>query len=94
MNALGVNDSSKSPARHLMSLLDPVVLLRANLNEKGPRWRGWQHTTIEKMQDERYLKALDKGNIAVLTGEPSGGLCSIDIDDDEMVLIELKYLSN
>lgn len=85
MNAAGVNDSSASPARHLMSLLDPVVLLRANLGEKGPRWRGWQNTTIEKMKDEHYLRALDKGNIAVLTGAPSGGLCSIDIDDDEAV---------
>ena len=85
MNAAGVNDSSQSQARSLMTLLDPVVLLRANLGEKGPRWRGWQNTTIEKMKDERYIKALDKGNIAVLTGAPSGGLCSIDIDDDEAV---------
>jgi len=87
MNANGVNDSSGSISRHLISLLgDDVVLLRCNKGEKGPRWRGWQTTTIEKMKDERYLKALDKHqNIAVLLGAASGGLCSIDIDDDEMV---------
>lgn len=87
MNANGVNDSSGSVSRHLISLLgDDVVLLRCNKGEKGPRWRGWQTTTIEKMKDERYLKALDKHqNIAVLLGAASGGLCSIDIDDDEMV---------
>lgn len=87
MNAAAVNDSSGSISRHLISLLgDDVVLLRCNKGEKGPRWRGWQTTTIEKMKDERYLKALDKHqNIAVLLGSASGGLCSIDIDDDEMV---------
>ena len=87
MNATAVNDSSGSISRHLISLLgDDVVLLRCNKGEKGPRWRGWQTTTIEKMKDERYLKALDKHqNIAVLLGSASGGLCSIDIDDDEMV---------
>jgi putative DNA primase/helicase len=87
MNAPTVNDSSGSISRHLISLLgDDVVLLRCNKGEKGPRWRGWQTTTIEKMKDERYLKALDKHqNIAVLLGSASGGLCSIDIDDDEAV---------
>jgi phage/plasmid-associated DNA primase len=38
------------------------------------------------MSDETYLKKLaDDCNVAVLTGVPSGGLCSIDIDDDEAV---------
>jgi P4 family phage/plasmid primase-like protien len=86
MSAGPVNGSSEMPVKHLVSLLgDDVVLLRVNLGEKGPRWRGWQNTTIEMMQNERYLNALNKSNIAVLTGEPSGGLCSIDIDDDEAV---------
>lgn len=87
MSAGSVNDSSGSISRHLISLLgDDVVLLRCNKGEKGPRWTGWQTTTIEKMKDERYLKALDKHqNIAVLLGSASGGLCSIDIDDDDMV---------
>lgn len=87
MNTNGVNDSPVSISRHLISLLgNDVVLLRCNKGDKGPRWAGWQSATIEKMKDERYLKALDKHqNIAVLLGSASGGLCSIDIDDDEMV---------
>jgi len=86
MSADSGNGSSEMPVKHLVSLLgNDVVLLHASMGEKGPRWRGWQNTTIEMMQDERYIKALNKSNIAVLTGAPSGGLCSIDIDDDEMV---------
>lgn len=90
MNAAGVNDSRAStPAviRHLRSLVgDDVVLLWVSKGEKGPRWPRWQKTGIEMMSNERYLKNLaNDRNVAVLTGEPSGGLCSIDIDDDEAV---------
>jgi phage/plasmid-associated DNA primase len=87
MNAQGVNDSSELPAGHLISLLgDDVVLLPCKKGVKGPRDDSWQRTTIEKMRDKDYLAELNRaGGIAVLTGTPSGGLCSIDIDDDEMV---------
>ena len=87
MNAPGVNDSSGSISQHLVSLLgDDVVLVWANKGQKGPRWRNWQHTGIEMMKKPAYLKKLNSGcNLAVLTGAPSSGLCSIDIDDDESV---------
>jgi P4 family phage/plasmid primase-like protien len=79
--------SPASITRHLVSLLgDNVVLLWASKGEKGPRWPRWQNTGIDMMRDPRYLKNLDNDrNIAVLTGAPSGGLCSIDIDDDEAI---------
>ena len=90
MNGEGVNDlSGSSPEiiEHLRHLLGrDVVLLWVSKGEKSPKWRRWQKTTIESMDDPRYLKNLaNDRNIAVLTGEPSGGLCSIDIDDDEAV---------
>ncbi len=90
MNGAGVNDSSgSSPGmiRHLRSLVGrDVVLLWVTKGEKCPTWRRWQKTGIEKMSDARYLKNLaNDRNVAVLTGEPSGGLCSIDIDDDGAV---------
>lgn len=87
MNSSGVNDSAGSISKHLISLLGgDVVLVWANKGQKGPRWRGWQHTGIDKMRKPSYLKTLDCGyNIAVLTGAPSGGLCSIDIDEDDAV---------
>lgn len=77
----------QSITKHLASLLgDDVILLWVTKGEKGPRWKGWQNTGIEMMSHPRYLRNLDNDrNIAVLTGAPSGGLCSIDIDDDEAV---------
>ena len=82
-----VGGSSASITRHLVTLLgDDVVLLWCIKGEKGPRWTGWQKSGIELMSKPRYLKNLAKDrNIAVLTGTPSGGLCSIDIDDDAAV---------
>ena len=87
MNAPGVNDSSGLISQHLISLLgDDVVLLPCEKGIKGPRGNSWQKTTIEKMRDPNYIRRLNRaGGIAILTGEPSGGLCSIDIDDDGMI---------
>lgn len=90
MNGEGVNDSSGSSPEiieHLRELVGrDVVLIWVHKGEKRPTWRRWQKTTIESMSDQRYLKNLaNDRNVAVLTGEPSGNLCSIDIDDDEAV---------
>lgn len=61
-----------------------VVLLPIPGGEKGPRFKGWQDTTLEQMNDPEYLARLNHGgNIGVLLGKPSGGLCSIDVDSDE-----------
>ena len=88
-NPSGVR-SQESIVSHLVSLLgEDVILLWVTKAEKGPRWKGWKNTGIEMMSNRRYLKNLDSGhNLAVLTGAPSGGLCSIDIDDDEPVELE------
>ena len=76
-----------STIQHLRRLLgDDVVLLPCDRGEKGSRWEGWQEITIEKMRDEHYLRALNKAhNIAVLLGSSSGGLCTIDIDAEELI---------
>ena len=87
MNSDSVNDSPDSISRNLLKLLgNDVVLVWSNKGQKGPRWRGWQNTDIQMMHKPGYCKKLDSGcNLAVLTGAPSGGLCSIDIDEDEAV---------
>jgi putative DNA primase/helicase len=87
MNSDSVNDSADSISQNLLKLLgNDVVLVWSNKGQKGPRWRGWQNTDIQMMQKPGYRKKLDSGcNLAVLTGAPSGGLCSIDIDEDEAV---------
>lgn len=65
----------------LPGLLGPCVLLRCS--GKKAVQKGWNQLTIEEMTPA-YLSRL-KGNVGVLLGEPSGGLCTIDIDSDESV---------
>jgi len=87
MSAEPVNSSSEMPVKHLVSLVgNDVVLLPCDKGVKGARESAWQKTTIEKMRNPDYIRELEcAGGIAVLTGKASNGLCSIDIDDDEMV---------
>jgi hypothetical protein len=59
-----------------------AVLLPIPRGQKAPKIVGWQQRTIKDMGKEDYLSRLAKGNIGVLLGSPSSGLCSIDIDDD------------
>jgi phage/plasmid-associated DNA primase len=63
-----------------------IVLVWTKPGEKSPSFKGWPQTTLETMRDPRYLKQLRSGcNLAVLLGKASGGICSIDIDDDRDV---------
>ena len=42
----------------------------------------WKQLGVEVMSDPNHLRRLESSNIAVKLGHASGGLCSIDIDDD------------
>ncbi len=58
-----------------------AVLLPIPRGGKGPRLTGWQKITVAAMRDPAYLAGLNHGgNVGVLLGEPSGGLCTIDLD--------------
>jgi len=60
-----------------------VVLVPIPRGQKRPVTRGWQNTNSTKMQSVDYKRALSQGNIGVLLGAPSDGLCAVDIDSDE-----------
>jgi|GEM_PF-2687335 len=76
-----VND----PAEMLRRLLGKnVLLLHWPKGKKGTK-KKWKHLTVKSMNDPAYLDQLRKGNIGVVQGEKSGGLCSIDIDIEEEV---------
>lgn len=62
-----------------------AVLLHVATGKKAPTSPGWQHTTVAEMEMGDYLMTLRHGNIGVLLGEASGGLCAIDIDHDDGV---------
>ncbi len=68
---------------HILQTVQPAILLPVPRGQKGSCTPGWQLTAKSKMRDAAYLRSLLTGNIGVLLGEPSEGLCSIDLDDDE-----------
>jgi P4 family phage/plasmid primase-like protien len=92
-NASGAESSSpvSSPmsadvVTELRTLLgQDAVLLHIAPGKKVPTSTGWQLTTVADMERGDYLMTLRHGNIGVLLGEASGGLCAIDIDDDDAV---------
>src|SRR5262245_10649922 len=81
------SDISQRPPNDLTRLLnllgEDVVMLSIPLGQKRPIIKNWPDTPLAKMQDQEYLQRLSQGNIGILQGQPSGGLCSIDIDSDE-----------
>lgn len=62
-----------------------VVLLPVPKGKKGPVSKGWQSIQFADTQTEEYQAQLAKGNVGVLLGGPSAGLCAIDIDDDDLM---------
>lgn len=62
-----------------------TVLLPVRHGEKRPIDGGWQDKTIAVMSDPAYLERLNIGNVGVLLGSASDGLCAIDIDSDDAV---------
>lgn len=73
-----------SPDDLLNLLQSEAVLLPIPARKKGPMLTGWQNLSYENTLDEAYQKKLKTyRNTGVLLGIPSGGLISIDLDDDE-----------
>ena len=60
-----------------------AVLLPVPYKKKGCRKSEWQKTSWKDTQTTGWQRELNKGNIAVLTGQPSNGVVAIDFDSDE-----------
>lgn len=74
-------NTTKNRVNEILKLIGPAVLLRCL--GKRPTAKQWQNITLADMSQE-YLGKL-RTNIGVLLGEPSNGLCVIDVDDDDLV---------
>ena len=77
------------PADHIRKLMDllgePVLLLSWPLGKKGTQ-KKWKHLeAATDMKELAYLRKLGEGNIGVALGDKSGGLISIDWDDDAIL---------
>jgi len=65
-------------------LIPQAVLLPIYEGNKGPTLSGWNKKTYVQTQQPWYQDRLKSfGNIGVLLGTNSNGLCSIDLDSDE-----------
>jgi hypothetical protein len=65
--------------------LGKVVLIPLKDKSKQSSIPEWSKLTFEKTQELDYrLKLIRATNIAVLLGKASGGLCVIDVDDDQL----------
>ena len=50
----------------------------------------WNNITLAETKAEPYQAQLRNGNVGVLVGQPSNGLCSIDCDSDEILAVFWK----
>ena len=77
------SDAAGGIVSRLRRLLgEDVVLIPIPSGKKAPMLKGWQTMTTAKMSEPAYLESLARGNIGVVLGRNSGGLCSIDFDTD------------
>ena len=77
---------NSDPVKLLQELLgQEAVLLPVWKKSKNPKDTNWTKLTSKDMQSPRLLHQLNYSNIGVLLGKVSGGLCTIDIDSDELV---------
>jgi len=60
-----------------------VLLVSWPRGKKGCKGVKWSQVTAQDMADPAYLQKLAEGNIGVIMGPASGGIASIDIDDDQ-----------
>jgi len=65
---------------------EEAVLIPVRKETKRPTIKGWEKLTSESRNDPKIEKhLLREGNVGVLLGHASGGLCTIDIDHDDEV---------
>lgn len=74
----------KNLVSFLLGLFDSMVMLVAwPSGKKGGPGVDFRKISLKDMMDPGYRQKLAQGNIGVVQGEASGGIGSIDIDDDD-----------
>jgi len=84
---MSLNQNGIERVRKIYDMLGgKAVLLAIPIGNKIPVDKGWADFSSSVMDDEDYLSRFNNGtNIGVCLGAQSGGLCTIDIDDDRFV---------
>jgi hypothetical protein len=68
---------------YVLGLFATLVLLVAWPRGKKGGPQKWTKITAQDMADPVYLQKLAEGNIGVIMGPASGGIGSLDLDDDQ-----------
>ena len=69
----------------VLELLPHAIYLPIQRGNKGPIYR-WRKITLAQSRRPRYRRWLkERPNTGIVLGSPSGGLCAVDIDDDQLV---------
>jgi hypothetical protein len=75
-----------NPSEILKRLEVDAVLLPIRRGTKRPNRKEWQKLSFADTQEPNFQRSLASASaIGVLLGRASGGLCSIDFDDDEFL---------
>ncbi len=91
MNPREPGDGAARVNKILDLLGGKAVLLPIRAGVKKPELQGWTLFGLKEMDDPAYLERFNNGgNIGVLLGKNSGGLCTIDIDDDKYIELFLQ----
>jgi hypothetical protein len=89
------NSAPKAQETHVDTICEklngPALLVHCVWGEKGC-YENWKSYGLDRMQDPKYLARLLRGNIGVVQGDVSAGLCSVDIDveNDVAAFLELN----
>src|ERR1700730_9358579 len=79
------NGNGSITIERVTTLLPSAVLLPIHARSKGPIYR-WPKICFAQSKRPRYQRWLkDRANTGVMRGRPSGGLCAIDVDDDQLL---------
>lgn len=86
-----VNNEPRPSVNDLRTLLGAdVVMVPVPSGTKRPVMKGWTELTLSAMSDPAHLRKLEHGNVGVLMGQPSAGLCSIDCDSEDFLQAVLQ----
>lgn len=75
-------DCAHPTVQRLWNLIGPAVMVHIPPRQKVPAFP-WGHLKLADMERVEHVRTIGNGNVGVILGDVSGGLCSIDIDVDE-----------
>jgi phage/plasmid-associated DNA primase len=77
--------AARNVSEDILQRLGSCVLIPIPRGVKAPAEQAWQLRTATDMADPDYIARLNNGsNVGVVLGKPSDGLCTVDIDDDQL----------